>query len=703
MESLPVYTWGIQKPGSVARASLPLSIPPERYNVNQLKGRPKPQPTSSRPASDRMSSTVGGVPAAKVGFLSIAPADFYNMKQLNDNGKKPQPVATKPWDNIARQAALGANANTTPDKPPGKLTVQHVVDSMKLLAQSTLDSAEEKVLKSYAVELSILQAAERKNGLDNKQLEKLNEINSYVGNLLASRIQQQAALKDGMFKPKDKDIAKMNKLKKALSEIVLTVATTPADKAEQARLIGDVLRRIPPGGGDDGDDGGDGGDLPVVVDGDLGIDPLTGAPYKDIPAESLSDWLGEFKLMFDNGDKAGIETMARETLDELPLTKAEEKEIYGREEKYAEEDNEEEDQLQPSDIENENYDGRELPDVDFEPKVKPKFSMTPLRNVDFQFTKDKLRPVPQMELLRKDYSDALFDLSQKKKLTKEEKKDVKVLQEMMRQNYMSELPLAVERLESASSKAQKGRIVDVADQLMSQGMSSRGVDRLFRAQTEEEPLEQSELVKPKSAMRNRNMEDMSDIIEPAMKNRNMEDMSDIIEPEPVLSPLDLVEAAALGEYKFNDEDEKQAVFSDALVQLVKTKTPINQITVGALKNLFRELYGKTLTADDLWNVYEFAKELRPNKKVSTTFEMLKPIVGKKVYEELMTFAPVRGRPRKALEERKERPPPTEEQKKYIEAAMRRQLESRTPDYILGQGRKKLAKKLTKKLTPRKRK
>jgi hypothetical protein len=598
MESLPVYTWGIQKPGSVARASLPLSIPPERYNVNQLKGRPKPQPTSSRPASDRMSSTVAGVPAAKAGFLSIAPADFYNMKQLNDNGKKPQPVATKPWDNIARQAALGANANTTPDKPPGKLTVQHVVDSMKLLAQSTLDSAEEKVLKSYAVELSILQAAERKNGLDNKQLEKLNEINSYVGNLLASRIQQQAALKDGMFKPKDKDIAKMNKLKKALSEIVLTVATTPADKREQARLIGDVLRRIPPGGGDDGDDGGDGGDLPVVVDGDLGIDPLTGAPYQDIPAESLSDWLGEFKLMFDNGDKAGIETMARETLDELPLTKAEEKEIYGREEKYAEED-----QLQPSDIENENYDGRELPDVDFEPKVKPKFSMTPLRNVDFQFTKDKLRPVPQMELLRKDYSDALFDLSQKKKLTKEEKKDVKILQEMMRQNDMSELPLAVERLESVNSKAQKGRVLDVADQLMRQGMSSSAVDRLLRAQTEEEPVEQSELVKPKSAMR----------------DRNMEDMSDIIEPEPVLSPLDLVEAAALGEYKFNDEDEKQAVFSDALVQLVKTKTPINQITVGALKNLFRELYGKTLTADDLWNVYEFAKELRPNKKVSTTF------------------------------------------------------------------------------------
>ena len=636
MESLPVYTWGIQKPGSVARASLPLSIPPERYNVNQLKGRPKPQPTSSRPASDRMSSTVGGVPAAKAGFLSIAPADFYNMKQLNDNGKKPQPVATKPWDNIARQAALGANANTTPDKPPGKLTVQHVVDSMKLLAQSTLDSAEEKVLKSYAVELSILQATERKNGLDNKQLEKLNEINSYVGNLLASRIQQQAALKDGMFKPKDKDIAKMNKLKKALSEIVLTVATTPADKAEQARLIGDILRRIPPGGGDDGGDDGDGGDLPVVVDGDLGIDPLTGAPYQDIPAESLSDWLGEFKVMFDNGDKAGIENMARETLEELPLTKAEEKEIYGREEKYA--------------------------DVEDQPP-----------NV-----------FPEEKNSKKEYAlQDLFDLSQKKNLTKEEKKDVKILQEMIRQNDMSELPLAVERLESVSSKAQKGRVVDISDQLMRQGMSSRGVDRLFRAQTEEEPVEQSELVKPESAMKNRNMEDMS-------------------EPEPVLSPLDLVEAVAFGEHKFANEDEKQAVFSDALIELVKTKTPINPITVGALKNLFHELYGTTLTADDLLNVYDFAKEIRPNKKVSTTFEMLKPIFGKKVYEELMTFAPVRGRPRKALEERKERPPPTEEQKKYREAAMRRR-EVSTPDFLLGQGRKKPAKKLTKKLAPRKRK
>ena len=99
------------------------------------------------------------------------------------------------------------------------------------------------------------------------------------------------------------------------------------------------------------------------------------------------------------------------------------------------------------------------------------------------------------------------------------------------------------------------------------------------------------------------------------------------------------------------------------------------------------------------NVYDFAKEIRPNKKVSTTFERLKPIFGKKVYEELMTFAPVRGRPRKALEERKERPPPTEEQKKYREAAMRNR-EVSTPDYILGQGRKKPAKKLTKKLAPR---
>jgi hypothetical protein len=66
--------------------------------------------------------------------------------------------------------------------------------------------------------------------------------------------------------------------------------------------------------------------------------------------------------------------------------------------------------------------------------------------------------------------------------------------------------------------------------------------------------------------------------------------------------------------------------------------------------------------------------------------MLKPIVGKKVYEELMTFAPVRGRPRKLPEERKERPPATELQKKYRDLAMTPEIS--TAYSLFGQGRKK---------------
>ena len=759
MNCFPLYVWGNELPGAGTRATMSAPVNPNLYNMGYLKGRGnKPNALNLKRQSPHMSSTEAGIVPAQATWVPPAPAKYYNADYLQSDGSQPRAINQRQWTDADRKEALDGTAadKTKPTAAPGKLTVAEVVDTMKLISQAKLTAPEEKQVRAYAVDLALLQKAE-KTGLDDTQQAKLFEINSYIDGLVATRLITQRD--KASFVPKDKDIEKMNKLKKALSEIVLTVATTPADKAEQARLIGDVLRRIPSappggggGGGDGGDDGGDGGDggdgdIPVAqpIEGDFGEVPTAEPVDAYKMGETFGSWLIDFKNLFKRGDKAGIENMAKETLAEQPLTKAEEKELK-REEKYAEEDNEEfevmyakpEEEDAASDIENENYDGRELPDVDFEP-VKPKYGMTPLReNADFQFAKDKRRPLRNIPPLQKEYAlQDLLELSQKKKLTKEEKKDVKVLKEIIKSRNMEDMSddfitpfpewqgaenvgdvgdvrllpdeyplvidgvyqkppkisqaqkgrvldkvskaellrqqteepeqsLKVKKGESVSSKSQKGRVLDVADQLMRQGMSSRGIDRLLRRDTEyDNEVEQSELV----------------------------------EPEPVLSPLDLVEAAALGEYKFNSDDEEHAAFSEALVQLVKlmvTKEPISNIAMGALKNTFRKLYGKTIEQEDLPDVYEFVKQLRPNKKVATTIEMLKPIFGKKSYEELIKYAPAKGRPRKLPEEMKERPPITEEQKKYRDLAVMQQLERRTPDFLLGQGRKK-------KLMPRKRK
>lgn len=243
MKTFPVYKFGVDRPNSVARASLAPPPAPENYNKNYLKGKPKPT-WSAKAASPYMSSTPAGVPAAKIVVPRTAPAQLYNADYLKSDGSRPQPQKVKAWSEKYAKNMLdeAQPPSDTPAAPPSsKLTVQTVIDALKLVSETNLTDAEDVKLRKHAVELSVLLAAEKKSPLDDAQMRSLEEINADIGGMMSLRIEQQ---KSGLpFAPKNKTDEKMEKLKKILSEVILTTTTTEADKKEQAQLIENLLKK----------------------------------------------------------------------------------------------------------------------------------------------------------------------------------------------------------------------------------------------------------------------------------------------------------------------------------------------------------------------------------------------------------------------------------------------------------------------------
>ena len=247
MKTFPVYKFGVERPNATAKASFLASAPsPEHYNKNYLKGKRKPV-WYVKPASPFVSSTPAGVPVAQGSDAKAAPARLYNADYLKSDGSKPKPQKYKAWSEEYAKNMLedsqpdGKSDSNTPPVPPSKLTVQAVIDALKLLAETDLTDAQETQLKQYAVELSVLLASEKKGGLDDAQMRQLEAINADVSKLMSSIINQQ---KMGIaFPVKDKSKAKIDKIKKALSEVVLTTTKSEADKKEQARLIDSIMQQ----------------------------------------------------------------------------------------------------------------------------------------------------------------------------------------------------------------------------------------------------------------------------------------------------------------------------------------------------------------------------------------------------------------------------------------------------------------------------
>ena len=247
MKTFPVYKFGVERPNATAKASFLASAPsPEHYNKNYLKGKRKPV-WYVKPASPFVSSTPAGVPVAQGSDAKAAPARLYNADYLKSDGSKPKPQKYKAWSEEYAKNMLedsqpdGKSDSNTPPVPPSKLTVQAVIDALKLLAETDLTDAQETQLKQYAVELSVLLASEKKGGLDDAQMRQLEAINADVSKLMSSIINQQ---KMGIpFPVKDKSKAKIDKIKKALSEVVLTTTKSDADKKEQARLIDSIMQQ----------------------------------------------------------------------------------------------------------------------------------------------------------------------------------------------------------------------------------------------------------------------------------------------------------------------------------------------------------------------------------------------------------------------------------------------------------------------------
>ena len=247
MKTFPVYKFGVERPNATAKASFLASAPsPEHYNKNYLKGKRKPV-WYVKPASPFVSSTPAGVPVAQGSDAKAAPARLYNAGYLKSDGSKPKPQKYKAWSEEYAKSMLedsqpdGKSDSNTPPVPPSKLTVQTVIDALKLLAETDLTDAQETQLKQYAVELSVLLASEKKGGLDDAQMRQLEAINADVSKLMSSIINQQ---KMGIaFPVKDKSKAKIDKIKKALSEVVLTTTKSDADKKEQARLIDSIMQQ----------------------------------------------------------------------------------------------------------------------------------------------------------------------------------------------------------------------------------------------------------------------------------------------------------------------------------------------------------------------------------------------------------------------------------------------------------------------------
>ena len=250
MKTFPVYKFGVERPNATAKASFLASAPsPEHYNKNYLKGKRKPV-WYVKPASPFVSSTPAGVPVAQGSDTKAAPARLYNADYLKSDGSKPKPQKYKAWSEEYAKSMLEdsqpdgeskASDSNTPPVPPSKLTVQAVIDGLKLLAETDLTDAQETQLKQYAVELSVLLASEKKGGLDDAQMRQLEAINADVSKLMSSIINQQ---KMGIpFPVKDKSKAKIDKIKKALSEVVLTTTKSEADKKEQARLINSIMQQ----------------------------------------------------------------------------------------------------------------------------------------------------------------------------------------------------------------------------------------------------------------------------------------------------------------------------------------------------------------------------------------------------------------------------------------------------------------------------
>ena len=247
MKTFPVYKFGVERPNATAKASFLASAPsPEHYNKNYLKGKRKPV-WYVKPASPFVSSTPAGVPVAQGSDAKAAPARLYNADYLKSDGSKPKPQKYKAWSEEYAKNMLedsqpdGKSDSNTPPVPPSKLTVQTVIDALKLLAETDLTDAQETQLKRYAVELSVLLASEKKGGLDDAQMGRLEAINADVSKLMSSIINQQ---KMGIaFPVKDKSKAKIDKIKKALSEVVLTTTKSDADKKEQARLINSIMQQ----------------------------------------------------------------------------------------------------------------------------------------------------------------------------------------------------------------------------------------------------------------------------------------------------------------------------------------------------------------------------------------------------------------------------------------------------------------------------